>query len=229
MLNVRAGPGIEFGVVDTLAPTARDVPTTGRFAIVAGSKWIELDGGTNVGWANGFFLTPQMDGAEFADDERVPDLLDDLSAVMASGGDLTTVSSRRGLFMARLKPPERWEPSELAGVLSDPTPLEWPGTGCSPEECPKLTFAEAVADSFVSTYDDPDRRALPNGHLSGGNGILESEIVPTEFANFNWMVVHDPGDDPDYGGLDWETWYVMVDYEDGRPVVVGMVYNAWHP
>jgi hypothetical protein len=43
-------------------------------------------------------------------------------------------------------------------VLTDLTTYAWAGTGCIPEECPNetpnLTFAEAVADSFLNAWND---------------------------------------------------------------------------
>jgi len=59
--------------------------------------------------------------------------------------------------------------------------------------------------------------------------MLPEAAIPPELRNFHYRGVFDPGDDPQYGGLDWTTWYVFVDYEQGQPVIVAMVYDAWVP
>ena len=53
--------------------------------------------------------------------------------------------------------------------------------------------------------------------------------IPIEFSGFNYVTLHDPGDNPDYGGLDWFTWYVSIAYEKGAPKVVGLTIDQWSP
>ena len=97
------------------------------------------------------------------------------------------------------------------------------------DEIPARTFAEAIADSFLSAYDDADTATTVNEAIAGGNGRLPSHAIPFELQSFNYIGVHDPGDDPQYSGLDWVTWYVSIDYEDGAPVVVGLTIDQWAP
>lgn len=54
-------------------------------------------------------------------------------------------------------------------------------------------------------------------------------MIPYELRGFNFVSAYDPGDDQQYGGLDWTAWYVSIDYENGEPVVVGLTLNEWSP
>ena len=102
---------------------------------------------------------------------------------------------------------------------------------CVAEEygIPALTFAEAITDSFVSAYDDPDTTTTVNEPIVGGNGRLAEDAIPFELQSFNYAGVHDPGDNPDFDGLDWITWYVSIDYEAGVPIIVGLTVDMWAP
>ena len=76
---------------------------------------------------------------------------------------------------------------------------------------------------------DDDRLVAIDQVLPGGNGSLSANIVPVEFANLHFVAVKDPGDNPDYDGIDWFTWYVYFAYEDGNPVLLGMSIDEWAP
>ena len=45
---------------------------------------------------------------------------------------------------------------------------------------------------------------------------------PTQFQNFRFVALFDPGDDPVLDGLDWQTWFVYFDYEGGHVRIVGL-------
>ncbi len=231
VLNVRSGPGVENDIVATLPPTATGVALTGREAQVGSSTWVEIVTEDGTGWVNDHFLAETDSAANPFSESLGIDLVDGLVAVFAGRGDLTETASHRGIFIAHH---DRVRPfSDLDGLLTDPTLYPWAGTGCSPEECPdetpKLTFAERVADSFLGAWTDDDRQVAVDEVIPGGNGMLEDFIVPTEFENLHFVAVKDPGDNPDYGGIDWYTWYVYFTYENDVPVVLGMSIDAWAP
>ncbi len=58
VLNVRAGPGVEFDIVATLAPTSdgEAIATGNNRQLDSGPFWAELRVGDVVGWANYVFL-----------------------------------------------------------------------------------------------------------------------------------------------------------------------------
>lgn len=57
VLNVRAGPGVEFAVVAGLAPTAAEAVATGRARqLDLGAVWVEVRAGDVTGWASFRYL-----------------------------------------------------------------------------------------------------------------------------------------------------------------------------
>lgn len=76
-LNVRSGPGIDFGVVGELAPTATRITGTGEgWQLPTGALWWEIDAGAVRGWANSSFLSRIGDVGDITD--RVNALVDAL-------------------------------------------------------------------------------------------------------------------------------------------------------
>ncbi len=52
VLNLRAGPGVEFEILAELPPTADDLIATGNNRMIPKAFWAELDTGTVTGWVN---------------------------------------------------------------------------------------------------------------------------------------------------------------------------------
>jgi hypothetical protein len=128
--------------------------------------------------------------------------------------------------------PVRFDRDELGTILTDPTTYHWPSNAIAPEdleEIPARTFAQAIADSFLSAIDDSDTTTTINEPIAGGNGRLPEAAIPFTLQSFNYVGVYDPGDNPDYGGLDWVVWYISIDYEDGEPVILGLTIDQWAP
>lgn len=62
VLNVRSGPGVEFEIVGTLAPTAEGISGTGDgWQLPSGAVWWRVDAGAFGGWAASRFLA-RLDG-----------------------------------------------------------------------------------------------------------------------------------------------------------------------
>jgi hypothetical protein len=58
VLNVRTGPGVDYGIVAGLDPTADDVVSTGAARqIPSGAIWVEIDAGGITGWSNVRYLS----------------------------------------------------------------------------------------------------------------------------------------------------------------------------
>ncbi len=235
VLNVRLAPGVTHDVIGMLAPGVTVVPT-GPQVEVGSSNWVELATPAGAGWVNDHFLAePVPDGdAAFSEDDVV-DLIQRMSDIMANDGDLREVTGRRGLYISHHDAPVRFSREEMIGILTDPTEYKWPSNALdinNPDdaaEIPERTFSEAVADRFVSTWDDADRITTVDEPIEAGNSRIPEAAIPFELSGFHYIGVHDPGDNPDYGGLDWTTWYVSMDYEDGAPVVVALTLDEWSP
>jgi spore germination protein GerM len=230
VLNVRSGAGVDNAIVGMLDP-GLIVRRTGKTAMVGSATWAEIYTPDGRGWVNARYLGAVVDPAAFEADPAVTALLDELSHLMATDGDLTSVTSSRGLHVSYFAPLIRFTPEQLKTAMTDSTTYKWgsPALGPDSPELPSMTFAQAVGEKLVSAYDDPDVSIKYNEIEAGGNGTLPEYAIPFELKGFNYVSVYDKGDDPQYGGLDWIAWYVSIDYERGEPVVVGMTLNIWAP
>jgi spore germination protein GerM len=234
VLNVRIGPGTSNEIIGMLAPGVV-IGLTGPQTEVGSSTWVEIVTPAGAGWVNDFFLASVVSDDAFANDPAVTALLDETSRIMAAHGDLSPIASERGLYVSHHAVPVRFTPEQLVGVLSDSTTYKWPSNALDvnnpddAKEIPDRTFAAAIGDRFVSTYDDADRSETVDQPIEGGNGRIPEYAIPFELKGFHYIGVHDPGDNPDYGGLDWTTWYVSIDYENGHPVVVALTVDEWSP
>jgi spore germination protein GerM len=231
-LNVRTGPGVDNAVFGMLAP-GTIVRVTGNSTMVGSARWVEVATPEGLGWVNVRYLGAVVDPTAFAADEQIGDLLHALARVMDNRGDLTPVVSWRGLYVSHHDAPVRF--GDLGSLLTDPTTYKWPSNAFDvndpdfADEVPGRTFAEAIADSFLSAFDDEDVVITYNDPIEAGNGRLAEDAIPFELAGFNFVTVYDPGDNPDFDGLDWTIWHVSFDYEDDGPRVVGMTVDQWAP
>jgi len=231
VLNVRQDPGVAAPIVGMLLPGVV-VERTGQEEIVGSSIWAQVETPLGGFWVNDRFLAAVVNDTDFESDARVTALLAEFGEIIATDGDLRPVTSRRGLYVSHHGDPIQFGRDELVTILPDSTTYQWPSNALGPDELdeiPARTFAKAVADSFLSAYDDPDTVITMNEAILGGNGRPAGYEVPFEFASFNYVGVHDAGDDAEFDGLDWVTWYVSIDYEDGSPVIVGMTIDEWSP
>ncbi len=233
VLNVRSGPGVANPVIASFGPTDTGVMLTGRQAMVGGSRWVEITGEESSGWVSSVFLTPEYTHQEVLDEWDYTSAPSDLANRIAGGDDLSPAVSHLGLYVdlpgGSL---ERLRPSELSGIMADPQTRFWGGTNCEADSCPEETFAEAVGLPYLSAWEDLGDDAVleVDGFPLGGNGPFPPEAaVPTPFRNFHWVAVYDPGDDPDFGGLDWMTWFVFLQPEGGSYQVVGLTSAEWSP
>ena len=232
VLNVRVGPGVENDKLTSFGPTQTGIVLTGQTAQIDGSKWVEVQTEDARGWVNSFFLTEEWTTREVGLSWDMQTPLDDLTDAMAVAGDLSDPVSARGLFVVYFDTTlRRWPQSELDTVMTDPTTYDWATPGCE-GDCIVATFADAVALRLLDAYEDVDDDAIVglDDILLGGNGPFPPETaIPTQFQNFHWVVIYDPGDDPLVTGLDWQTWFVYYDYEEGQVKIVALSPAAGSP
>ncbi len=230
VLNVRSGAGVDNEIVGMLEPGAV-IRITDEGRTVGTSTWFEIATPDGVGWVNARFLGAVVSDAAFAGDPKVLALLQQMAEIMADDGDLTSVVSSRGLYVAHNAPPIHFDTDQLAILMTDATTYKWGSAALEPgsPEIPSRTFAEAIGDRFVSTFVDDDVSLMRDTVELGGNGNIAEYAIPFEFEGFHFVSVYDPGDEARYEGLDWTAWYVSIDYEDGEPRVVGMTLNEWAP
>lgn len=231
VLNVRLAAGVDHEIIGMLEPGVV-VRRTGDETPVGASTWAEIAIPGGTGWVNARFLGAVVDDQTFQrESARILDLLEELATRMTERADLSPVASGRGLYVSHHAAPILFDPDELAAVMTDPTAIRWPSNALDPgsPEIQPRTFAEAVGDRFVDAFVDDDRLLGFDRPQMGGNGRPPELALPFELAGFHFVSVFDPGDDPQYEGLDWTTWHVSIDFEDDEPVVVGLTLDEWAP
>jgi hypothetical protein len=227
-LNVREPAGASETIIGRLLPGAL-VNSTGSRTEVGGSTWNEIETPTGTGWVNGLFLAPTMDDFPAGSDPGA--VVDEFVARLALGEDFTDFVSDKGLWVAHHADPIRFRTEDLTGILDDPTTYRWGSPALEPgsPEIEPRTFAEAVAAPLVDVHDDPDLEVAVGDFIEGPNGRPADFAVPVQFQGFPYVTLFDPGDDPQFEGLDWMSWVVSMSYEDGGLRVVGLTVDQWSP
>lgn len=227
-LNVRVPAGASETVIGRLLPGAT-VKATGAQTEVAGSMWTAIETPEGTGWVNGFYLAPTLE--DFPPGSDPGTLVDEFVARLALGEDFTDLVSEKGLWVAHHDDPIRFRPDELIGILDDPTTYRWGSPALEPgsSEIEPRTFAEAIAEPVIGVYDDPDLEVAKGEFIEGPNGRPAEFALPAEFRGFPFVTLFDPGDDPQYEGLDWMSWIVSMSYEEGGLRVVGLTVDRWAP
>lgn len=234
VLNVRLSAGVDHEIIGMLAPGTQ-VGLTGARTEVGNSTWVEIVTPNGAGWVNSHFLAEVVDDTAFAGDDRVIALLDQMVDTVSADGDLSEVAGSRGIYVAHHADPVLISREELTGAMADASTYKWPSNALDindpdqAKEIPSRTFAEAIGNRIASTWDDPDRLFEFDQAFEGGNGRIAEYAIPIALSGFHFVSIFDPGDNPDYEGLDWTIWHVSFDYEDGRPVVVGLTLDEWSP
>lgn len=228
-LNVRAEAGVDGDLIGRLLPGV-GIRVTGETREVGSSTWRQIESPAGPGWVNGFYLGRSVAGDDFPGDDDPLAVVAELADRMANGEDFTDLVSERGLWVAHHAHPIRFAIEEIAGLADDATTYRWGSNALEPDS-PELrprTFAQAVIDPFVSTYDT-DRQVRVNQFIEGPNGRPAQVGIPIEFRGFGFVTVYDAADNPEYGGLDWMSWVVSLDYEDDELKVVGLTIDQWAP
>jgi hypothetical protein len=224
-LNVRDGVLAE--VIGELDPNATGVQTTGRTDGAAGSLWAEIVHNGRLGWVNSLYLAETVEDVTADQLETVAEEF--AQAVFRDGGPIGPHVGRKGLSVVHFDQTKWWTRND--DPMADATVYYWGSTGCGtdPECAPQATFAEMIAGGFLSAWDDDDRVIEVDTPIGSGNQTLPEFVIPTPFRGFHYLTVFDPGDDPQYEGMDWLTYYLYFDIVDGEPLVVGLSVDMWAP
>ncbi len=231
-LNFREGPGTDNPTVTELLPVQSGLVPTGAVEVVDGRVWHELITEEFRGWAYGYYLTEIWSPEEVEEEWEWEAALSNFANALVLGDGLADTVSWRGLFAIYYDQNlRRWAPDELSGLGVDETELKWSNTGASAEEAAATvgTWKEVIADPFLADYLDEDVEIEVAGLTLGANAVLPGSAISSAFANFPWVAIHDPGDNEDFQGLDWSTWLVFLEMEEGVPRVVGLQPQSSYP
>jgi hypothetical protein len=228
-LNVREPAGASETIIGRLLPGAL-VNATGSRTEVSGSTWTEIETPTGTGWVNGLFLAPTMDGLPTRIGSRGPG-----RRVRRPPGP------GRGLHRSRFRkgpvggPSRRSDPVPHRGSDGDPRRFHHLSLGFArPRTRQPRDRAPHVRRGDRRATGRRLRRPRPRGgrrwqFIEGPNGRPAEFALPVQFQGFPFVTLFDPGDDPQYEGLDWMSWVVSMSYEDGGLRVVGLTVDQWAP
>jgi len=230
VLNIRSGPGMGNSTIGALQSTQSGLLRTGRTSLDGEDTWFEIknpDGGT--GWVNADYLTEFVSPSSFCADERVKSLLQGLeNAVTALDGKLmmTLVSPAHGLDVGYIRDGTvvNYSVEEASWIFDSTYIVEW-GIGAGNGELLSGTFPEVVLPPLQNVFK---KMTLSCNEIGLGGATYEVEW-PIEYTNINFYSLHNPGNDPTYEGLDWQTWLVGVEYVDGKPYLFSLLHYQWEP
>ncbi len=227
-LDVRSGPGTRNRLLGKLRPGVV-VRRAGVRRAVGISRWEKIAIPPGTGWVNSRYLAAVVRSRDFVRRKKVAALLGALSRRFAAEGDITNLVSWRGLYIAHNAEPILFRRPALATIMTSPTTYQWGSKAIERGREAWRTFADAVGHRFASTFDDPDAQLTSDIPAEGPGGRPARRAIPFPFKGLHYVSVYDKGHNPAFGGLDWTAWHVSIDYENGRPLVVGMTIDEWAP
>lgn len=230
MLNIRSAAGVDNTILESFPPSTRNVMRTGPSARVGDALWVEVQRpGGGTGWVNAYYLTEYVPSSAFCADTQVTSLLNDLkSAVLNSNGNalssLPSPSHGLDLRFWRYGTLVNYSREQAQFLFDSTFQLNWgpaPGSG----EDTLGSFAQVVLPKLTEVFGASNQLHC-NDALDLATFSLEP--WPPEYANVNFYAVHKPGTDT-YGGLDWRTWLVGVEYSGGKPYLFSLIHFQWEP
>jgi hypothetical protein len=229
VLNVRSGPGVEHGVVDTIPFYGTDVAVFAGGQQVAESWWVPVEYQGFTGWANSAFLARQVGHANEQVAARASEAImalkdgdmDALSSLVHPDSGVrfspyATVQDRDGGDLV-------FSAGEVPSLLTDSTVYNWgtyDGSGMPIE----LTFRQYY-EEFVYDVDfvRPDVVGF-NERVGQGNSI---DNIASAYPDAVMVEYHFEGFDPEYAGMDWRSLRLVFEEKGGGWYLVGVVHDQW--
>ena len=230
-LNLRERPGVTGPILTTLHRTQTGIVPTGRVSPVSGRPWYEVTAHGVTGWVHGRYVTAIWPVDDVGTQWDWRGAVDRFAQALATRQGLPEAVTWRGFYAVDGGGGLHWwPPAALPRLVTDDTRLRWNFGAASWEETGLIhTFADVVAIPFLEDYYDHDAELAVAAVPLGTNAVIPAVAVSTAFANFSWVAVHDPVDNPDFGGLDWSTWLVYLELDGDTPRVVGVQQHQWEP
>ena len=231
VLNLREWPGTSGPILAGLHRTQTQLIPTGRTAPVDGRPWYELVAGDITGWSHGRYLTETWTNTQVDQSWDWKTAIDRFAAGLAGRRPLTEAVTWRGFYAVDHGGALHWwRPEQVRDLLNDTTAVAWNFQGATAEEIGvSYTFSELIAEPFLDDYHDTDTTFTVGDRPLGAGSVIPSAAVSTAFQNFVSVAMHDPGDNPQWDGLDWTTWFIYLELDGPTPKVVGVQLQTWGP
>jgi hypothetical protein len=116
-----------------------------------------------------------------------------------------------------------FSPDQLSGLMDDAIIYTWGAFDGSGEPI-QMTFA-GYFDRFVYSKDFASAEQVSlDRRLGAGNTLDNSgEFYPQSVV----VEYHLPGENPEYGGLDWQSLRLVFQQQDGAWHLVGIIHDEW--
>ncbi len=227
VLNMRAGPGVQFSVVGTLPYFAEGVQIAPAEVTVDGSPWVPAKYLGTAGWVNRNYLARQMGYV----DEKIAARAAEIIFAIKNRDMVTLAASTHPQKGVRFSPYTFvdtandlvFSAADLPAAMNDPTVFTWGAFDGSGEPI-EMTFAEYWA-RFVYDADFARPEIIGFNQIVGhGNTINNiAEVYPGAVV----VEYHFSGFDPQYDGMDWRSLRLVLEPFDGAWMLVGIVHDEW--
>ncbi len=228
VLNVRQSPGLGAPILVTLAYDAADLKLTGQQTDVEGIIWVEInlpDGQT--GWVDRTYLTGQKLPADFCSDPLLPAMLVQFKQAVANkdGALLSSlISPWHGLQIQFYNGsiPVPFTRDQTAGFFTSTENIFWgihPASGLEKYG----TFSDIVYPTLSNTLNI-------GGAFECNPAGFESNYTfqwQPSLENMNHLSIYKPGTPGTE--LDWDYWWIGVEYVNEQPYLYDLLHFAWEP
>ncbi len=226
-LNIRSGPGAGNALLGAFQPTVTNVMRTGPSALVDESLWVEVNNpGGGAGWVDSHFLTKYVAPSAFCADARPQALLQNFAEAIQSGDGVrlaSLVSPRHGvdIWMWNSGNAINFDAEHARWVFESTYVHNWgthPASGLETFG----SFQELVLPQLRDTF-------VPAAEHRCNDTEISSYINtwPGNYANLNLYQVFRPGT-PGVE-LDWNAWFVGVEYVNGNAYLFALIHFIWTP
>ena len=227
VLNMRAGPGVQFSVVGTLPYFAEGVQIAPAEVSVDGSPWVPAKYLGTAGWVNRNFLARQMG---YVDEKVAARAAEIIFAI--KNRDMATLATKvhpqKGVRFSPYTFVDTandlvFSAADLPTAPENPTVYVWGAFDGSGEPI-EMTFADYWA-RFVYDADFARPDIIGFNQIVGrGNTVNNiAEVYPGAVV----VEYHFSGFDPNLAGMDWRSLRLVLEPFGGEWMLVGIVHDEW--
>ena len=229
VLNVRAGPGVGYGIVGTIPYYGREVDVLVGGEQVGDSWWVPVQYNQVSGWVNSGYLARQVGSVSDPVAARAAEVI----MALKDGGmeDLANlIHPSKGVRFSPYATVQTgtggdlvFSASQVRSLMQDPAVYHW-GVYDGSGKPIDLTFRQYY-DEFVYGVEfvRPDVVGF-NQRVGQGNSI---DNIASAYPNGVMVEYHFEGFDPQYAGMDWQSLRLVFEQQGGTWYVVGIVHDQW--